>query len=108
MPFYFFIFGLPKAFGTINHNYFKPGTLAKLAVFFETYYLVTRQYGICFSKSSFPFIAYETSYLAKHVAIKNKIQHLARIKVLTRPDIEDFLENLKYAYSANILDAALI
>ena len=105
-----FIFNLSPAFGTINFKYFTAINVAKIAVLFETYYIVTRQYGKAFLKSSFVFIANKTSYIARHVAIKNKIQHLARIKIINENHVHEFCnmrKNHAYFYP-NILDAACL
>ena len=80
--------------------------LAKLAVFFETYYLITRQYGAQFSKSSFCFIAYKSSYLAKHVAIKSKVQHLANINIISYKRAEEYINKKCSLYDSFICDAA--
>ena len=101
-----FIFGLPKAFGSIHVNYFKPEVLAKLAVFFETYYIVTRRYGFNLVKSPFQFIAYKTSYIGKHVAIKNKIQHLARMRLISYMQAETFINKDSSLFDAIVPDAA--
>ena len=100
------MFGLPNAFGNIHVGYFTPAVLAKLAVFFEVYCLVTRQYGAQFSKSPFPCIAYKTSFLAKHVAIKNKVQHLASIEVISYTKAEEFCNRRRSLYDTIVPDAA--
>ena len=93
-------------FGNIHEGYFKPAVLAKLAVLIETYFLTTRQYGVQFSKSSFGFIAYKSSYLAKHVAIKNKIQHLAHNNIISYKRAEEFMNKQCSLYDSIVCDAA--
>ena len=66
--------------------------IAKIAVFFETYYLLTRQYGLHILPSPFQDVACKASLLARHVAIKNKIQYLAKISQLYDPQICAFIQ----------------
>ena len=86
-----FIFNLPPIFGSIHASLFSQSNLAKLAVFFETYYIVTRQYGKAFLKSPFTFIANKTSNIARHVAIKNRIMHLTRSRCISYAQVHDFM-----------------
>ena len=88
-----FIFDPPKAFGSLKRNYFSPVNLAKLAVFFEVYYLLTRQYGINIVPTSFEFVACKASYLARHVAMKNKIQYLAKYSCIPKVQVQQFLNS---------------
>ena len=103
-----FIFKLPPAFGTLHAPFFSSSTLAKLAVFFETYYIVSKQFGQAFLKSAFPFRANKISGIAKHVAIKNKILHLSHIHNISYDQAQEFCTRRKspaYFYP-NTLDAA--
>ena len=106
VPMWLLFFGLPEAFGSLYIRYFKPEVLAKLSVFFEAYYFVTRQYGSNFSKSSFQFIAYKTSYLAKHVAPKSKVQHLARIRLISYVQADEFMHRSNSINESIVPDAA--
>ena len=90
-PYVCFIFQLPCSFGSLKKNYFSPANVARIAVFFEVYYLLTRQYGLHILPSQFCFVACKASLLARHVAIKNKIQYLAKIPVLHDTQISAFL-----------------
>ena len=104
-----FIFRLPAAFGTLHKAYFSPPTLAKISIFFETYYLVTKQYCHSFLKSSFEFIATKTSGIARHVAIKNKLLHLAQASGISNSQVQEFLHTYEGpAYTCNVLDMALL
>ena len=69
--------------------------------------MITRQYGANFSKSSFQFIAYKSCYLAKHVAIKNKIQHLAKIRLFSYVQEDIFINKPDSLLNAIIPDAAV-
>ena len=74
-----FIFQLPNSFGALKKPFVSPVNLARIADFFEVYYLLTRQYGLHPLPASFEFVAVKACALARHVAMKNKIQFLARI-----------------------------
>ena len=104
-----FIFGLPPAFGSLHAPYFTPSTLAKLSVFFETYYIVSRQYGHSFGKSSFEFIANKTSNIARHVAIKNRVLHLSHSTCISYAQVQEYVQSRKspaHAYNNSVYDAA--
>ena len=94
-----FIFGLPKAFGSLKRNYFSPVNLAKIAVFFEVYYLLTRQYGINIVPSSFEFIASKASSLARHVAMKNKIQYLTKSSCISNAQVQQFVHSCNICHT---------
>ena len=61
-------------------------------MFFEVYHLLTRQYGLHILPAQFEFVACKASLLARHVAIKNKIQYLARIPQLSESQVLIFLQ----------------
>ena len=90
-----FIFNLPPAFGTLHAKYFSAATLAKISILFETYYIVTKQYGKAFHKSPFSYIANKTSNIARHVAIKNKILYLSHTHCISYAQVQDFISNRK-------------
>ena len=90
-PYVAFIFCLPKMFGSIKKSYFSPANLSRIASFFEVYYLLTRQYGLHILPFPYEDVAHKASVLAKHVAIKNKIQFLARIPQLYDSQISAFV-----------------
>ena len=86
-------FGLPAMFGSIHRQYFSHANLAKLSVFFEIYYILTRQYGVnILRQNDFAFVARKAAYLARHVAMKNKVQHLAHINNFSALQVDAFLE----------------
>ena len=106
-----FIFGLPPAFGSLHASYFTPSTLAKLSVFFETYYIVSRQYGHSFGKSSFEFIANKTFNIARHVAIKNRVLHLSHSSCISYAQVQEYIQSHMspaHAYNNSVYDAAFI
>ena len=104
-----FIFKLPPAFGSLHKSYFSPNTLAKLAVFFETYYIVTKQYGPTFFKSNFEFVATKTAGIARQVAIKNKLLYLSQLPHISDNAVSEFVYTQQHpAYTCNVLDAALM
>ena len=111
-PYIAFLFKLPPAFGTIygHGNYFSPNNIAKLTVFFESYYIVTRQYGQAFLKSPFHFVANKISNIARHVAIKNKILHLTHSTCISYSQVDEFLRtrNNPAYMSTQIFDAAYL
>ena len=77
--------------------------------FFETYYIVTRQYGHTFSKSPFDYIANRTSNIARHVAIKNRVLHLSHSTCISYAQVLEFANTRRdpaHAYNYNVLDAA--
>ena len=80
-------------YGTIHDKYFSVTNVAKLVTFWETYYILTKQYGVYLSKSSFVFIASKASFHAKHVAIKNRIQHLACISSHSYVQVQAFIDD---------------
>ena len=110
-PYVAFLFNLPPAFGTLkgHGSYFSPSNIAKLTVLFESYYIITRQYGQAFLKSPFHFVANKISNIARHVAIKNKILHLSHSNCISYAQVDEFLRtrnnvrNMPYG----IPDAAL-
>ena len=92
-PYVAFIFQWPGVFGSIKKSFFTPANIARVAVFFEVYYLITRQYGLHLLPSQFDFVACKASLLAKHVAIKNRIQYLAKIPQLYPTQVQAFLHH---------------
>ena len=67
------------------------------------------QLGPSFIKSPFSFIANKTANVARHVAIKNKLLHLAESSFISNAQVQEFLHTLKNpAYTCNVLDAALM
>ena len=107
-PWFTFCFGLPLSYGPLHIAYFDNSTVAKLAASFEVYYTLTRQFGASLYKWNFIYLASQASYMAKHVAIKDKIQHLAQLRVLHAKDVQDFLTCKLNAYKADVLDAAYV
>ena len=57
---------------------------------------------------SFYSLALKLSSIAMHVTIKHKIQHLAKIKVLPRQDIDTCFSNVIASSVADFPDAALL
>ena len=103
-----FIFKLPVSFGSIHKSYFNEVNLARLAVFFEVYYILARQYGITFLRNSFSYVVDKSSLLARHVAIKNKIQHLTRFTKISDNQIHTFIHDRKSKLLSPTLDFAYI
>ena len=104
-----FIFNLPPAFGSLYVPYFTTANVAKIAVVFETYYIVINQYGSNFIQSDFPHKAEKVSYLARHVAIKNKVQYLARLTCISCSHAENFCKCRNDSFNAHPWqDAALM
>ena len=85
-----FMFGFPKAFGTIKKAYFSPSNIAK-SVFSEVYYMLTRQYGVNLIPTKFEFVATKASSLARHVAMKNKIQYLTCSSCISNAQVQAFI-----------------
>ena len=81
-----------------------PGSL----FFFEVYYILTRRMGkSAFFHSDFTCFACNTRSLAVHVAIKNKIQHLAKLTRLSPLRVTGDLQPIGSTNNgSNILDAA--
>ena len=77
---------------------------------FETYYILTRRYGKSASQhSSFQDFARQTRDLAIYVAIKNKIQHLAKLTRLGKKRIQDITPNVcTHLAEAQFMDSAVI
>ena len=103
-----FIFHLPAMFGSIHKPYFSEANLARWAVFFEVYYILSRQYGITFLRNTFSHVAQKATVLAKHVAIKDKIQYLARITHMSDTRIHKFMQQRKDMLQSSTLDAAIV
>ena len=83
-----FIFQLLPAFMHIKYQYFSHQNLARLSIFYEVYYLLTRRYGKDFySDSDFSQFAIRTRQLAIHVALKNRIQHIAKLNSLSTSQV---------------------
>ena len=82
--------------------------MARLSAAFEVYDTLTRQYGKEVFKLDFCYLALQASSMARHVAMKDKVQYLARCKILHARDIQDFLANKDNAYNADVLDAAYV
>ena len=101
-----FIFKLPVTFGSIYKNYFTETNLARLAVFFEVYYILARQYGTTFLRNPFPYVVHKATTLAKHVAIKNKIQYLAQFSYVSDTHIQAFIDERKNKLLSSALDIA--
>ena len=59
--------------------------------FFETYYIVMKQFKSNFLKSDFKFIAKKTASVARHVAIKDIILNLARISCISYAQVQAFM-----------------
>ena len=86
-----YIFQLKTAFMHIYKPYFTPQNVARLAIFYEVYYLLTRRYGKDFySDTNFSRMAIKTRKLAIHVALKNKIQHIAKLNFLSHGQVCHF------------------
>ena len=64
-------------------------------MFFEVYYLLTRQYGVNIVPSQFEFVAVKASSLARHVAMKNKIHYLAKPSCISNAQVQQFLNTCK-------------
>ena len=76
--------------------------------FFEVYYILIRRMGkSAFFHSDFTCFACNTRSLAVHVAIKNKIQHLAKLTRLSPLRVTGDLQPIGSTNNgSNILDAA--
>ena len=83
----------------MHKNYFSATVLARVAVFFEVYYLLTRQYGINIVPSSFEFIASKASSLARHVAMKNKIQYLTKSSCISNAQVQQFVHSCNICHT---------
>ena len=69
-----FIFQLPAAFAHFHVSYFHYQNMARIAIFFEVYYILTRRYAkSAFKHDNFQCFACNTRSLAIHVAIKDEI-----------------------------------
>ena len=101
-----FIFNLPVAFGSLYKPYSNENNLAKLAVFFEVYYILSRQYGITSLRNSFYYVVQKATSIAKHVAIKDRIQYLAKITSVSDARIRAFIEDRKKRLLSSTLDVA--
>ena len=90
----------------IHKPYFTQQNLARLSVFYEVYYILTRRYGRTnFCSIDFAKFAARTRNTAIHVAIKNKIQHIARISPISRSKVSTHRQNfLNYQLESHILD----
>ena len=89
-----YIFQFLPAFMHIKHRYFSHQNLARLAVFYEVYYLLTRRYGKSFyTNSNFASFASRTRQLAIHVAIKNRIQYIAKLNFLNTSQVCQYCHN---------------
>ena len=107
-PRFGFIFNLPPAFGNIHFKYFDSNVLARVAVAFEVYYILTRQFASKLGKLSYHALACLASDRARLVAIKDNIQHLARLRTLHASDVVEFIENRKNACKSGVLDLGVI
>ena len=103
-PYFSFIFQLTPAFGNIHMPYFSLPQLARISAAFEVYYFLTRQYGHNVFKFSFPYLANKASYMAKQVAIKDKIQHLAQFKVIPQEKALEFVQGKQLLCNAEVSD----
>ena len=67
-----------------------------------------KQFGSNFLNSDFVFKAKKISYIAHHVAIKNKILRLSHMNVLSDKRVETFMPDMsnRTHSGANIIDAA--
>ena len=89
-----YIFQLIPAFMHIYKPYFTQQNLARLSIFYEVYYLLTRRYGKNFySNIDFARFAVRTRQLAIHVAIKNRIQYIAKLNFLNTSQVCQFCNN---------------
>ena len=87
---------------------FYPQNAARLAIFYEVYYILTRRYGkSSYSNNNFAQFAAKTRHTAIHVAIQNRIQHIAKLQSLSSTQVCTHCKNfLTYKQESHILDAA--
>ena len=102
------ILKLPNVFGSLRKTYFSPIVLARLSVFFEAYYLMCRQYGFSIFKDNFAVVARKASYLARHVAIKDRIQFLAQLTNISYAQVCRFRDTRKHISTHGPFDIALM
>ena len=70
------------------------------------YYILSRQYGITFLRNSFYYVVQKATSIAKHVAIKDRIQYLAKITSVSDARIRAFIEDRKKRLLSSTLDVA--
>ena len=87
--------------------YFTPQNVARLAIFYEVYYILTRRYGkSSFYNKKFVQFAAKTRHTAIHVAIENRIQHIAKIQPISKLQVRSQRNNfLTLKGEALVLDA---